>query len=706
MVPLMAALLWCWACATFPAHTIAHWPVSPQVLDVHGSLLRQALADNDTRCHPVALRNMGTWTARALIAAEDRRFYAHHGVDVWAVARASLLNARLGRVASGGSTISMQLMRMAVPRRRTLRAKITEALHALVLETRYNKARILELHLNRAAFGGNLIGIEAASRHYFGKAAQDLSLGESALLVGVLQAPSRLRPDRHLARALARREYVFARMRAHGMISHADHVAAVRQPLVLRATPRTPMAPHFCNLLLAQQAAAARTGTVRTTLDARVQQLVCASVAGFTGEMARAGVHGCAVVVLDVRTGGVTAMLGAPRYADSAHAGQVNCAVAPRSPGSALKPFVYALAFDHGMLTPASILQDVPMHFGTYEPENFTRNFRGMVSAHEALALSLNIPALQVAQQLGDARFVQWLRSCGISTLTRPASSYGVGVVLGACEVTLLDLATAYACLARGGVYLPARMRADEPTPAGTRLLSPEACWLVADVLGDAHRRRGDGLPAPAVRMPRVAWKTGTSSGLRDAWTVAYNPDWVVAVWCGNPDGTPAHALIGYQRAAPIAFDIIRQLYAGADAAPWFAQPAGITSRLVCAHSGQPACPTCRTTAPAYCIAGISDPRPCSAHADGGTRRAPVRIVSPIDALTYHQQRNDAPGGNTLVLRAEAPGARTLHWFIDDVWLGAAPPQTPLHWSLQRGTHVVACADARGRADALRIVVE
>ncbi len=698
---------WYAACRTFPAAALQHGPISSQILDVNGGVLRQGLAANDTRCYPVALSNMGAWTVRALLAAEDRRFFAHHGVDGWALARAALLNARLGRVASGGSTLSMQVMRMAVPRRRTIKAKLIEALHAIVLESRCTKNTIVELHLNRASFGGNLIGVEAASRQYFGKAAQDLSLGESALLIGLLQAPTRLRPDRHLARALARREYVFDRLRAVGMISDAECTAAAQQPLVIRATPRLPLAPHFCNFMLARQAAAARTGTLRTTLDARVQQLVCASVAGFTGEMARAGVHGCAVVVLDARTGALTAMLGAPRYADADHAGQVNCALAPRSPGSALKPFVYAMAFEQGLLTPATVLQDAPMQFGAYEPENFTKAFRGPVSAQEALALSLNIPAVQVAQQLGPTRVINWLQTCGISTLTRPAATYGLGTVLGACEVTLLDLANAYACLARGGLYLPVRLTADEPQHNGTRLLSPEACWLVSAILGDGQRAQTDGLAIPDTHMPRIAWKTGTSSGLRDAWTVAYNPDWVVAVWCGNADGAAAHSLIGYQRAAPIAFDIFQQLYIGAaDAAPWFMQPAGITSRLVCAHSGQPACPTCPRSLTAWCIAGISDPQPCTAHMRGAPRRAPVRIVSPIDALTYHRQRDDTPGGNTLVLRAEAPGTRTLHWFVDDVWLGAAPPQAPLHWPLQRGAHVIACADTRGHTDALRITVE
>ncbi len=703
----MAGTLWWRACATFPARAIAQWPISPQVLDVHGSVLRQGLAANDTRCYPVALSNMGAWTARALLAAEDRRFFAHHGVDGWALARAAILNARLGRVASGGSTLSMQVMRMAVPRRRTIRAKLIEALHAIVLETRCTKNAIVELHLNRASFGGNLVGIEAASRHYFGKAAQDLSLGESALLIGLLQAPSRLRPDRHLARALARREYVFTRMRVVGMISAAERTAAAQQPLNIHPTPRVPLAPHFCNFMLVRQAAAARSGVLRTTLNARLQQLVGATVATHTSVMAHAGVFGCAVVVLDVRTGALAAMLGAPRYADAAHAGQVNCALAPRSPGSALKPFVYALAFEQGLLTPATTLLDVPMQFGAYEPENFTKDFHGPVSVQEALSLSLNIPAVHVAQQLGPTRVINWLQTCGLSTLTRPAATYGLGTVLGACEVTLLDLANAYACLARGGLYLPVRLNADEPSSTGTRLLSPEACWLVSAILGDSQRANIDGLAIPGTHMPRIAWKTGTSSGLRDAWTVAYNPDWVVAVWCGNADGAAAHSLIGYQRAAPIAFDIFQQLYAGAaDAAPWFMQPAGITSRLVCAHSGLPACPTCPRTSTSWCIAGISDPRPCAAHSSAAVPAAPLRILSPARDITYHLHNDRAPGDNTLVLRADATGPHDLHWFVDDTWLGVSAPNVPLHWALQRGPHVIACADTRGHTDALRITVE
>ncbi|MCX7005336.1 MAG: penicillin-binding protein 1C [bacterium] len=704
---LACGAVWYFACRTFPASALQHWPISSQILDINGTVLRQGLAANDTRCYPVALSNMGAWTARALLAAEDRRFFAHHGVDGWALARAAFLNARLGRVASGGSTLSMQVMRMAVPRRRTIRAKLIEALHAVVLETRCTKNNIIELHLNRASFGGNLVGIEAASRQYFGKAAQDLSLGESALLIGLLQAPTRLRPDRHLARARERRDYVFTRMRAVGMISEAERIAAAQQPLVIRATPAVALAPHFCNFMLERQVVAARSGSVRTTLDTRLQQLVGATVATYTSAMAHAGVHGCAVVVLDVRTGALAAMLGAPRFADAAHAGQVNCALAPRSPGSALKPFVYAMAFEQGLLTPATVLQDAPMQFGTYEPENFTKDFHGPVSVQEALALSLNIPAVQVAQQLGPTRVVNWLQACGISTLTRPVATYGLGTVLGACEVTLLELANAYACLARGGLYLPVRLNADEPSSTGTRLLSPEACWLVSAILGDSQRANNDGLAIPGTHMPRIAWKTGTSSGLRDAWTVAYNPDWVVAVWCGNADGAAAHSLIGYQRAAPIAFDIFQQLYTGAaDAAPWFMQPAGITSRLVCAHSGLPACPTCPRNLTSWCIAGISDPRPCATHSRTAAPAAPLRILSPARDITYHLHNDRAPGDNTLVLRADATGSQDLHWFVDDIWLGVSAPNAALHWPLQRGPHVIACADTRGHTDALRITVE
>ncbi|MFA5203377.1 MAG: penicillin-binding protein 1C [Lentisphaeria bacterium] len=760
----VAALVLAWFLLPFPRERLARYPAATLLLDRDGAPLRLRLGPNDTDCRlryqPDDDRD---WIAKAVVAAEDQRFWRHHGVDPLALGRAVGQNLRGRRVVSGASTITTQVVRLVQPRRRTLATKAVELFRALQLERILDKPAILEQYLNRTPFGANLVGVEAASRRYFGKAPGDLSLAEAALLAGLPQSPSRLRPDRFPARARQRQAYVLDRMLACGFITAAQRAAAAAQPVVLRKDAYPFRAPHFCDLLLDErpqrQGQGRDAAVVRTTLDPALQRLAEEILRRRVEALHPENVFGGAVVILEVKTGAVRALVGAPDYRDAAHAGQVNGAAAPRSAGSTLKPFAYALAMDQGRITPASLLADVPRTFRDYAPVNFDGEFNGPVTARAALVRSLNIPALTLVEQEGVGEFLGVLQRLGLGTLKKSAAEYGLGLAIGNGPVRLLDLANAYACLARGGEWRPYRLceatigpesnkaagtgaGRGAGTGAGPYIFSPAAAWLVAEMLS-GEERAGDTTGHHAdVRLPRVAWKTGTSSGFRDAWSVAFNPEYVVAVWLGNPDGRAAPALVGAKAAVPVMWEIVRGLYPANDA-PWFTPPPGVVRRAVCAVSGAPPCPQCAATVEDWCIAGVSSARPCDLHrlqpvADprtGGTRMAVVeawppelaaflrartapvaamehragggvpRLISPAPGAVY-RKLDDFAADQRLPLKGECAGGGLLYWFVDNQLVAAVPPAESASWPLVRGRHTVVCCTPAGRAATAEIRVE
>ena len=713
----------------FGVETLERYPASLTLTDRVGQPLRVWLGPQDLDCRPLYEPQPGDWIAQAIVASEDQRFWKHPGVDAVALLRAVKQNVTSFRRVSGASTLSTQVIRLIEPRPRRLWAKGVEAFRALQLEQACEKKTILAQYLNRAPFGSNIVGIEAAARRYFGKGAADLSLAEASLLAGLPQSPSRLRPDRHPQRAQKRQRYVLDRMLACGFITAREHADAVAQPVAVRPSPYPFRAPHFCELVSVDPAHGRGTGaTVRTTLDSALQRVAEESLRRHAAVLAGGGIRGGAVVILEVKTGALRALVGSPDYRARGD-GQVNGALALRSAGSTLKPFAYARAMDRGQLTPQSVLADVPALYRDYEPTNFEPSFRGLVSARDALVLSLNLPAIEVERRIGQPEFYATLRALGLDTLNKPAAHYGLGLVLGNGEVRLLDLVNAYASLARGGGVAPVRVVEDE-TPLATRaVFSPEACWLVTQMLSGDERAMDTTGHAADVRLPPLAWKTGTSAGFRDAWTVAYNPDYVIGVWVGNPDGASADQLVGRKVATPIVWEIFRRLYPDNDG-PWFAQPAGVRSREVCAVSGIPPGPHCPHRMEDWYLDGVTRYETCLVHRPDGQehwpteiasflnqQRAPavgrsaaaaaVRITSPARSGTYRLLDAVAGGVQQLPLQAASgEGGERLHWFVNDRYLGESRPGVPLFWPLQRGAFQIVCSDARGASDRLQIAVE
>lgn len=714
---------------------------STRIYDRQGRLMRIQPASGDTLCEPVRLAQAGDWAARAAVAAEDKRFYRHGGIDIIAILRSAFYNLVHGRVVSGASTISTLVVKQKEPRPRNLLTKMIEAHHAVAMERQMSKDAILEQYLNSMPFGANIRGVEMASRMYFGKSARDLSLAESALLMGLPQSPSRLRPDRYPERAAKRRTYVLEKMKACGWVTPGEVDAAVAGGLpVVHRNPLPFGAPHFCDMILKRYPAGA---PWRTTLDLDLQGEASGILRTEFKEIGARGVKSGAVVVIDVKAAALRVMAGSPDYREAA-AGQVNGALAQRSPGSALKPFVYAMALDQGMATPQTLAADVPMSYHGYQPKNFSTNFCGAVSVRTALVRSLNIPAITCVNRIGLTRTARCFRELGFSTLDKPAEYYGLSIAIGTCEVTLTELANAYAALAREGLFVPLRCMENETVGEGTRVFSAEACWMTADMLSGEERQFDvSGHTADTV-LPRVAWKTGTSSGSRDAWAVAYNPDYVVGVWLGNPAGDPAPSLTS-KAAAGVAFKVFRKLYP-AGQSPWFRRPEGLKTREVCAVSGCVPNPDCPARVTDDCIPGISATETCSIHrrlaegggeagrvaevwpaelerffrtrgmadsrrdgqaAAGSGRAAPVKIVTPSDHETFGRLEDTPAFKQELKLCAAAgAGAGRLYWFMDGTLLREADKDESVLWPLQKGRHRIACTDAAGNSDQVEIRVE
>jgi penicillin-binding protein 1C len=573
--------------------------VSLQITDRSGHLLRTVRPDG--RGQPVALYAITPAAIDALLATEDQRFWWHPGVDPLALTRAAWTDLRHGEIISGGSTITMQVARLLRSEHdRGWIDKLLEMHLALRLELRRSKNEILALWLNRVSFGNRAYGIEAGAQLYFGKPARDLTTAEAAYLIGLPQSPSRYNPFRHPDRAEARQQRVLQAMERAGHLTAAERHHLTTLPLDLQSPERTFRAPHFTQWRLQSLPDGARSTELRTTLDRDLQQTVASIVRGHVTQLTDRSVTNAAAVVLNNRTGEVLAYVGSADFWDARASGQNDGVRMRRQPGSALKPFTYAAALSTRRTTPASILADIPLQVleagGAFSPENYDHRYHGPVPLREALASSYNVPAVRMARALGPETLLRTLRNAGFASLDQPATHYGVGLTLGNGEVQLIELARAYAGLARGGSLPPLRTEQWRLTTAGDTIrtppsetshsndISPQVAYLITSILQDPEARapafgRGSPLELP---FP-VAVKTGTSKDYRDNWTVGYTPQHTVAVWAGNFDGSPMRWVSGVSGAGPIFQSIMRALGSGGK----FGRPAGIETAAICPASGQ-----------------------------------------------------------------------------------------------------------------------
>jgi len=730
------------------------------VVDRHGAVLYEARAGDGTRGSALAANALPPTLVSATLAAEDHRFRRHVGIDPIALARASWRNARALRVVEGGSTITQQVAGLLIARQRHsvqrgLRAKIREAVIALRLEHRLTKDEILALYLNLAPYGNQFVGAERASRAYFGCPAPRLTPAQAAFLASLPQRPSGFNPYRKADSAVARQRRVLRRMAALGWLRAADARDARAERLHVNREPAAFAAPHFVEMVLASH----RDKRIETTLDLDLQREVTGIIGSHRRLLDRHGAHNVAVVVLDNARGQWLAWEGSGDYFDERHGGTIDGALALRQPGSALKPFTYALAFELGQ-TPTSVLPDIPAHFPTaepgivYSPRNYDGRYRGPLTARRALAGSENVPAVALASDIGVPTLIRFLRRAGMTTFDRTAAHYGLGVTLGNAEVRLADLVAGYATFARGGVWIEpvTRLaRADLQARPGGRLVSPRTAFWITDILSDGTAReyifgRGGSLEFPF----QVAVKTGTSQAYRDNWAIGYTREVTVGVWVGNFDRSPLRDSSGVTGAGPIFHAVMLaaarrskgRLPEAADP-PIVEPPASVTRGAICALSGMGAEPWC----PAHLTEWLPADRPakpCAWHRlsrDGqvaldlppeyrqwAAKEMGTVPISQNEARVSHSAKwgqspfaiTNPPAGaiylidptlraefQTLPLRARAVEPRVyVEWAIDERVVGTAPADAALEWPLAPGRHRVRARDASGRTAETEILVK
>lgn len=545
----------------FPPDLSRYQARSTEVVDANGRLLRAfTTADGKWRLATTA-EDVDPLYLSLLKTYEDRRFDTHWGVDPFASLRAAgqwLLN---GRIVSGASTLSMQAARLLEPRRRSLAAKAIQSARALQLEWRYSKQEILAIYLTLAPMGGNLEGVRAASFAYFGKEPRQLSAAQAALLVAIPQSPEHRRPDRAARGARLGRDRVLERGLEHAVIDRALFDKAESEAVPDRRLGLPMNAPHLAAWLAARSPGLAIATTVRFGLQSTLADLV-------RDERLQGADHpDIALVAIDNRTGDVVAWVSGSDY--FGRAGQVDLVRAHRSPGSALKPLIYALAFDDRTLHPESLVEDVPVRFKDWLPRNFDRTHQGTVTARRALQQSLNVPAVLALERVGPQRFLATLRAAGTApTLPGGDSGDSLGMALGSLSVSPLEMAGLYSGLANGGLFALPRFRRDQPRSMPARLIGPAAAWYVTDVLADAPLPEGFASLPVALRDRRIAYKTGTSAGFKDAWAAAYSANWTVVVWVGHADGTTRPDELGRAAALPIALKAFDRLPAEDNRAP------------------------------------------------------------------------------------------------------------------------------------------
>ena len=694
----------------------------------------------------------------AVLHFEDRRFYRHLGVDPLALGRALYQNAAAGAVKSGASTITMQVARLMRPKERTYVNKAFETLLSLKIELYYAKDEILRLYLDHAPYGGNIVGYQAAAHKYFRKPPDELTWSEAATLAVLPNAPGLVSPTANPQQLVQKRNRLLTSLQQAGHFDAETLHLALAEPVPTRAFPYPVWAPHLSRALKR-----GRQGRlIKTTIDAGLQRELETLVGRHLRYLDHQGIGNGAALLVETGSGKVRAYVGSRDFFDPAHQGQVDGVMAPRSSGSLLKPFLYPLSMDAGLILPQTLVKDVPTFYGGFSPRNADERYDGLVRAEEALVRSLNVPAVRLLRRYGLFNFYRFLQDAGVSTLVRSADDYGLPLILGGAEVTLWDMAQLFRGLARGGRIEPLRYLQDqtEPTPS-TPLISPGAAYLVLETLRNVRRPGVEYYWHQYQDQWPLAWKTGTSYGQRDAWALGVSPAWTIAVWLGNFSGEGNPALSGAQAAGPLLFDIFHRVPKDLNQA-WFSRPdTDLTIATLCRDSGRPVGPHCphptqaltpRHRRPmARCpyhrsivLNTAGTHQVCSLCWQPGDHRLARQTVYPTDVVQYLRERgqvlHDPPPHKAdcpvqseakplqvlyptpeaclqvgrdfdgkqqpIVLRAaHTDQERALFWYVNRRFLGRTVNQHRLAVSLEPGPHALEIVDAHGFRDRARFYV-
>ena len=557
---------------------------SPTIMASDSTLLCAYLTEDDKWRMRTSLDQVSQDMIQAIIHKEDQWFYYHLGVNPFSVMRALIANTISGHRTSGASTITMQLARMADPAPRTYTAKFREMFRALQYEWKYSKREILEMYLSYLPYGGNVEGVSSASYIFFQRPPEKISLSQAILLSIIPNRPNSLRLDRNTEVATEARDKWIQRFGKMEIFGEEALIAAEREPVIASRNEVPTLTPHICYELKIRYS---DVDEIYSTIRPETQNLVSQLLANHVQRVKRLDVTNGAVMVVDNQTHGVVAYCGSADFYDATSSGQVNGVTAVRSPGSALKPAAYALGFDLGIITPMSKMLDIPGNFQSFVPENYDLRFRGEVTVYEALTHSLNIPPVRLVQQIDNDRFLNLLESSGFETIRSRRHDLGLSAVLGGCGVTLEELTRFYGNFAAGGVQHRLKYLQQDlgDTTGQVTLFSPGTAWMVADILSGIERPDISQELLEDSKRPKVAWKTGTSYGKRDAWAVGITPRYTVGVWMGNFDGAGAPELSGSYMAVPLMMDLFNAIDYNPEQ-EWFARPAEVGERKVCSETG------------------------------------------------------------------------------------------------------------------------
>jgi penicillin-binding protein 1C len=730
-------------------------PCSKVIYASDGSMLTAYLSKDDKWRMKVHLDEVSPDLIKSIIEKEDSWFYWHFGINPVSIIRAAFQNITRSKRISGASTITMQVARMMQPAERTYTNKFFEMVRAIQLELRYSKSEILELYLTLLPFGGNIEGVKSASYIYFNRPPGKLSLSQSVLLTVIPNNPNDLRLDKFSKRTITERNKwlrIFSERKIFNKEALRD---AFDEPVTVNRYPIKNEAPHFCRFI-----SKSFDGTeIYASLNSSIQQTSEKLLSNYVNKIKSKDISNGAVIVIYNKTNSVVGYCGSNDFEDSSSSGQVNGVTALRSPGSSLKPTLYALALDYGILTPSMRVMDIPTDFNGYEPENFDMKYKGYVTASYALVNSLNIPAVQLLQQVGTDKFISLLEKAGLSDIEKNKSSLGLSLILGGCGVRLEQLAQLYSAFAHyGKMYKLNYLKTESIDESKTiKLFSPGASFLIFTILTSNERPDFPKDFLFSTNLPNIAWKTGTSFGKRDAWAIGFNPNYTIGVWLGNFDGKGSPDLTGAGIAVPLLFELFNSI----DYNPkklWFDKPDDVLERTVCSETGLLPTENCTHLKNDFYIKNISPNQKCSLYKtlyvnrdesiyycpeclpDSGYKKIAYpfynseltlwfiknkiqfkrppphnplcqsrhsgdgpKIISPLENYEYYIEENAKQ--QILLQAASDPTIKNQYWYIDDKFYQKSKPGDKLFFKPNRGTTKIVCLDDLGRKESMTLKV-
>src|SRR5688572_1219548 len=727
---------------------------SPLVTAADGTVLHAFLNHNQKWRMKTELHEITPTLQRAIVYKEDKYFYRHPGVNPAAICRAFFNNVVRGRKTSGASTITMQVARLLEPKERTYGNKLVELFRALQLEWYFSKAEILQFYLNLAPYGSNIEGVKSAALLYFQQPPNYLSLAQTVTLAIIPNRPTSLVLGKNNAAILKERNRWLQYFRQEGLFPEKEIEDALQEPLIAKRHAAPKFAPHFSYRLLRQFP---QQPIIRTHINRQKQTKAEVLTHNYVQRLQSLGITNAAVLVIDNRTRQVVAYVGSSDFENAENYGQVDGVKAVRSPGSTLKPFLYAMAFDRGLITPKMVLTDVPTDFGGYQPENFDKKFNGSITVEKALAYSLNVPAVKILEQMGVNFFVQQLKQAGFEQMKKDERKLGLSSVLGGCGVKLEELGNLFATFANEGKYAPLQWLQTDSVPQTIPLFSPSAAYLTTEILAQLTRPDLPNTYACSMHLPKIAWKTGTSYGRRDAWSIGYNKHYTIGVWVGNFNGVGVPALTGTDIGTPLLFDLFNALDYDSDE-EWFAQPKDCETRMVCSETGLLPADHCKNLIMDYFIPLISTTSPCNniqevlVSADGrtsyckncapeaGYQKKDYKITETEMQAWFEQNKiayQKIPAHNPdceIIFKGNAPSITSpangseyliskknreplqltcktssdvskVYWYIDNKFYKASSPGEKQFFVPDEGPVKISCTDDKGRNRDIKIMV-